>query len=415
MYYFATLIFVLLSANGTFLPFSNINWFIVEFIFLWIGIEYDQFNKRDIRLFVKFAAIYLTYCTFRSTFLTHLPISFFISDVIFLFKYILPSFLFCALLKDKALYYLSKVIIDLAIISIPFFLIQVVAGDALFNIGSALNIPPHVVGYEYTNFIVFVYIKLHAFQNAGFAWEPGGYGYFLNLGLVLHFMANGFSFDKRAWWLVIAIVTTLSTTAFIALMLVCLLFFRARGLKMSMLLTVAVPVIFVAVFQLPFLADKIIETYKYDLHSMENIDFLSKYYIRIGESFPLNRFASLLFIYKTFGAQLIFGVSNIFTDTQPIFANINISNGIFDFCAKFGAIGIIFLWYRAYLFFRVYTFNFEQAFYCVILIAILGFGEAIFILPITTAFYFLYQYAQPYELEGEEENDVDEYELEHVA
>jgi hypothetical protein len=146
MYYFATLIFILLSANGTFIPFSNINWFIVEFIFLWIGIEHDRFNKRDIRLFVKFAAMYITYCTFRSTFLTHLPINFFISDLIYLFKYILPSFLFCALLKDKALYYLSKVIIDLAIISIPFFLIQVAAGDMLFNIGSALNIPPHVVG-----------------------------------------------------------------------------------------------------------------------------------------------------------------------------------------------------------------------------------------------------------------------------
>lgn len=415
MYYFATLIFILLSANGTFIPFFNINWFIVEFIFLWIGIEHNRFSKSDIRLFVKFATVYITYCTFRSIFLTHLPVNFFISDLIYLFKYILPSFLFCALLKDKALYYLSKVIIDLAIISIPFFLIQVVAGDMLFNIGSALNIPPHIVGYDYTNFIVFVYVKLHAFQNAGFAWEPGAYGYFLNIGLVLHFMSNGFSFDKRAWWLVLTIVTTLSTTSFIGLILVCLLFFRARGLKMSLLLTVAVPLILIAVFQLPFLADKIIETYKYDLNSMKNIEYLSKYYIRIGESFPLNRFASLLFIYKTFGAQLIFGISNIFTDTNPIFANINISNGIFEFCAKFGAIGILFLLYRAYLFFRIYTSNFEQAFYGVILILILGFGESIFVLPLTTAFCFLYHYAIPYEPEEDEEGDFDEYEQVHVV
>jgi hypothetical protein len=412
MYYFATLLFILLSANGTFVPFFNIDWFIVEFVFLWIGIEYDQFNKRDIRLFVKFAAIYIAYCSLRFIFFTHLPPNYFISDIIYLFKYILPSFLFCALLKDQALYYLSKVITDLAIISIPFFLIQLAAGDTLFNIGKSLGIPPDITGFDYTNFVVFVYIKVHAYQNAGFAWEPGAYGFFLNIGLMLHFMHNGFSFDKKAMWLILAIITTLSTTSFIALMLVMLLFFRAREIKLNMLLTFAGPILFVAIFQLPFLADKIIETYKYDLYSLKNIEFLSGYYIRNNEVFALNRFASMIYLYDLFGPQLILGVSNIFTETQPILKNINISNGIFEFFGKFGVVGMIFLLYRAYLYFRTFTFSFEQAFYCVILILILGFGESIFVLPITTAFCFLYHYAQP---EDNEEDTVDEYELGHAA
>ena len=135
MYYFATLLFLLLSANGTFVPYFNIDWFIIDLVYIWIGIEYNRLNKRDIRLFVKFAVIYISYCVFRSTFLNNLPLHYFTSDIVYLFKYILPSFLFCALLKDKALHYLSRVIVDLAIISIPFFLVQVVAGDMLFNIG----------------------------------------------------------------------------------------------------------------------------------------------------------------------------------------------------------------------------------------------------------------------------------------
>jgi hypothetical protein len=415
MYYFATLLFLLLSANGTFVPFFNIDWFIIDLIYIWIGIEYDLFNKRDIRLFVKFAVIYISYCVFRSTFLNNLPVNYFISDFIYLFKYILPSFLFCALLKDKALHYLSRVIIDLAIISIPFFLVQVVAGDMLFNIGKSLSIPPDVTGYDYTNFIVFVYVKLHHYQNAGFAWEPGAYGFFLNIGLMLHFMYNGFKLDKRAMWLILAVVTTVSTTSYIALILVLLLFFRAKGMSLNKLLAFAVPILFIMVFQLPFLADKIIGTYKSDMFTLKNIQFLSKYYIQTGETFALNRFASAIYIYQLFGAKLIFGISNIFDETQPILKNISLSNGIFEFSAKFGFIGLSFLLYRAYLYFRTFTFNFEQAFYGVLLILILGFGESIFVLPLTTAFCFLYQYTQPEETEEDEEADIDEAELNYVA
>jgi hypothetical protein len=415
MFYFATLIFIILSANGTFLPFSNINWFIVEFIFIWIGIEYDRFSKADIRLFVKFGAIYIAYCTARLVFFTHLPMNYYISDIIYLFKYILPSFLYCALLKDKALYYISRVITDLAIISIPFFLIQVAAGDMLYSIGNAINLPPHVEGYEFTNFVVFVFSRPHEFQNSGFAWEPGAYGFFLNIGLMLHFMHNRFAFDKRAMWLVIAIITTLSTTSFIALMLIILLFFRAREMKMSLLLTIAGPVLFVAIFQLPFLADKIIGTYQRDLFSLKNIEFLSRYYIQNDQTFALNRFASMIYIYDLFGAQMILGVSNIYNETQPVLKNISISNGVFEFCAKFGVVGMGVLLYNAYRYFRVLTFNFEQAFYGVILILILGFGESIFVLPLTTAFYFLCYYALPHELEEEEESSVDELQLGHLA
>ncbi|MCC8426194.1 hypothetical protein [Mucilaginibacter sp. UR6-11] len=412
MYYFATFLFILLSANGTFVSFFNIDWFIIEFIFIWIGIEYDRFNKRDIRLFGKFALIYIGYCSFRSLFLVHLPLNYFVSDIIYLFKYILPSFLFCALLKDRALYYLSKVIIDLVIISIPFYLVQLVAGNALYNIGTSIGLPPYR-DYDYTNFIVFVYTKAHTLQNCGFAWEPGAYGFFLNLGLVFHLMYNSFVMDKRAVWIIVAIITTLSTTSFIGLLVVMILFFRARGVKFSFLTILAVPVILIMVFELPFLADKIVQTYKHDLYSLQNIEYLSRYYLQTGESFALNRFASLLLIYKLFGAQLIFGVSNIFTETQPILKNINISNGIFEFCAKFGVIGLVFMLYRGYLFFRTFTVNFEQAFYCVILILILGFGESIFVLPIATALFFLHYYAQPEEIEEDDQHQFDEPELEN--
>ncbi len=402
MFYFVTLLFLLLSAKGTFLYFFNINWFILDFIFIWIGLEYDRFDKRDVKLFVKFSVIYISFCLFRSTFLNSLPSRFLVSDIVYLFKYILPSFLFCAVLKDKALYYLSRLIIDGAIVSIPFFFLQIVAGDTLYNIGRSIGLPPDT-GFEYTNFLVFTYIPLHHFQNSGFSWEPGAFGFFLNLGLVLHFLYNNFQLDRRAKILVFAVLTTASTTTYIGLLIVFLLYFRARGIKFSRIALVAVPLGLVVASQLPFLAGKIIDTYNHDMEDLQRIEFLADYYIKMGETMPLNRFSSLVFLYDVLGPQLLFGLSNIYDETIPLLKNINISNGIFEFFAKFGVVGLGFIMFRAGLFFKKFTYNLEQVLYCVILILIQGFGESIFVLPIVTAFCFLYSYVKPEEELGDNE------------
>jgi hypothetical protein len=76
MYYFATLIFLLLSAKACFLYFSNVCWVLIDVYFLWMGIKYKRLGKADLRLFGKFALIFFLFCTFRSAFLTHLPLSF---------------------------------------------------------------------------------------------------------------------------------------------------------------------------------------------------------------------------------------------------------------------------------------------------------------------------------------------------
>lgn len=398
MYYLVTFIFLLLSGNGTFIAFYNIDWFIIDLIFIWVGIEYNRFHKSDFRIAGYFMLLYISYCTFRSLFLTHLPINYYISDIIYLFKYILPSMLFCAVLREKAIHYIPKVIIHLTIISIGFYCIQLVAGPMLYSIGNAIGIPPYVPVYHYTNFIVFTYVTEHAYQNSGFSWEPGAFGFFLNMGLLLHLLRNGFKLDKGAKWLILGIITTLSTTSYIALVVVFLLYFRIRGMKLSKLALFATPVLGVMVFELPFLADKIVDIYKHDMLDLKNIETLSAYYLRVGEEMPFNRFSSLIFLYNQFGPKLIFGVSNIYFESVPVLKNINISSGIFEFFAKFGLITFIVLLQRAYLFFKSFTYNTEQRVYCILLILVLGFSESIFLSPLMISFYFLYQYVKPEEV-----------------
>jgi hypothetical protein len=409
MLYFATFIFMLLTARGTFLSFYNINWFLVDFLFIWIGLEYGRFTKRDLRFGASFAILWIGYCTLRSLFFTDLPSRYYVSDIVYLFKYILPSFLYCALLKDQAVHYLSKVIIDLTKISIPLYCLQLVAGPAILAIGNALNIPPEVPVYHQTNFVVFTYVQEHAHQNSGFSWEPGAFGFFLIIGLMLQLFKNGFKIDSGTKWLIAGVLTTLSTTTYVAFAVVMLMYYRANGVKLSTLAIFAVPVLGVAIFELPFLLDKVIEIYHHDMQDLKNIATLSAYYEKVGEEMPFNRFASALFIYNQYHEKLIFGVSNIFIESVPYLRNANTSSGILEYFAKFGIVAFVLLFTRMCMFFKKFGATGEQLFYCVLLVLILGFSESIFILPMMTNFYFLYFYAKPEDAEDELEYEDEGY------
>ena len=245
MYYLVTYLFLLISAKGSFLYFSNVYWFGTDLLLLWVGLDKNRFVKRDLKLFLAFSTIYIAFCTLRLIFLTHLSIGFWVSDIEFLLKFILLSFLYCAVVKEKAIYYLTSVIIQLAIISIPFYLLQQLSGDLFPAIGRLFNFPVLYSGAHYTNLLVFTYVGEHASRNSGFSWEPGAFGFFLNMGLFLHLLSNNFVFDRRAKWLAFAILTTLSTTSYLALAVIVFCYFRARGVKLTTLTILFVPVFFI--------------------------------------------------------------------------------------------------------------------------------------------------------------------------
>jgi len=393
MYYLVTYLFLLISSKGSFLYFSNVYWFGTDLLLLWVGLDKGRFVKSDLKLFLAFSTLYIAFCTLRSVFLTHLSVGFWVSDIEFLLKFILAGFLYCAVLKEKAVYYLTRVIIQLAIISIPCYFLQLLSGDLFPAIGRIFNFPALYSGVNYTNFLVFTYVAEHAGRNSGFSWEPGAFGFFLNMGLFLHLLNNNFVFDRRARWLAFAILTTISTTSYLALAVIIFCYFRARGVKLIALAILFVPVLFILALQLPFFFHKISMIYSADANDMTRVQFLSNWYLKRGLQMPLNRFGSALYLYQLFGIKLIWGVSNIYEETAPVLKAINISNGIFDFLAMYGLIGLGFFLYRCFIFFRKFTESIELSIYGLVLILILAFSESIFSIPFTLCFFFLYHYS----------------------
>jgi hypothetical protein len=140
------------------------------------------------------------------------------------------------------------------------------------------------------------------------------------------------------------------------------------------------------------LIDKIVQIYDHDLKDIDDMQNLSRFYLRAGRVLPLNRFGSVIYLYRLFDIKLIWGVCNDYKGSQPTLFNVSLSNGLIDFIAKFGLIGIVYF-IRCYIkLIKRFVWRNELAVYGVLVLLIVSFGEPILIFPQCLAFLFLYHY-----------------------
>lgn len=260
----------------------------------------------------------------------------------------------------------------------------------MYRISTALNPASFLHKNGYTNFIIFsITVGAHDYANSGFTWEPGAFGCFLCITLMINFFLNRFTFDKRSIILIIAIITTFSTTTYVALVVLLFLAYRFRAKKFNKWLLLSIPAVVIIFLEVPFLWDKIVDTYNTDMTDLSRLKYLERLYTKLDKQMPLNRFSSMSLIYDTFREKLILGVSNEYFVILDKKINVNISNGIFDFFAKFGVVGLIFVMYRYLKFCYAFVLKAEFLIYCGVLLLILSFGETILHLPFLLIFLFL--------------------------
>ena len=388
--YFVTLLFLLLTANANILSSSTVAYLIImALMFIVAGVK-KQFKKEDFQHIAIFSAVYLLFVSFRFFVVNELEIDYYTSDVVFLFKYVFLAFIITVILKEKALANIVRVTTHLTIVSFIFYAVQLLAMESMYRAFAALNFPTGNDIPGYTNVLLFTYTRgFHDFSNSGFVWEPGSFGCFLVLTLMFHFFLNRFKFDGTAIILIIGNITTFSTTNYLGLLLLFFLAYRYRVPKINLWVVILIPVSILLVIFIPFLGDKIVDTYKEDMRDLNHLKVLEKYYRHNRMQIPLNRFSSMWHIYETFGNKLILGVSNKYNEILNKSYTVNISNGIFDFFAKFGVVGFIYLLVRYARFCRPYVLRWENVAYSVGILLILSFGEPILILPIILMFMFI--------------------------
>jgi len=388
--YFITLLFLLLSANANILSSSMVGWAAILFLMLVVAINRKDLNSKEAIAITIFSGGFVILMTVRFFLINDLETDYLMSDFLFLIKYIYVSFLFCLLLKEKLLANIVKVMTHLTLLSFVFFALQLLSSDTMYRLFSVLNFPTGNTIPGYANILLFTYTQgFHDFANSGFVWEPGAFGCFLVFSLMFHFFLNKFTFDNVATIFIIGNITTFSTTNYLGLIILLFLAYRYRSPKINIYVLILIPAIILAFVFIPFLADKIVDTYQEDMRDLNHLKMLQKYYHHNRMDIPLNRFSSMVYIYDTFGSKLILGVSNKYNAILNKSYNVNISNGLFDFIAKFGLVGLLFLLYKYATFCKPYVIRWENIIYCILIILALSFGEPILFLPIVMMFLFI--------------------------
>ena len=319
--------------------------------------------------------------------------------------FILGGFRFISLLGTAARFFLFYLVLSylntrfintyvklinyLAIISLIFYIVLFIPGIDNFLFSLSKNFKPvfetEFIGYEYKpNILIF---NLHGYEftprrNSGPFWEPGAFAVFINLALAFNVLIDkSFNF-KRNFWLLLALITTFSTTGFIVGMLTitAAILFNAKKVFVNILLVLLLIYPFYALFtNLDFLLPKI----------NNDIEFAQQ---TTGSRFG-SAVADIQLISKNpvlgYGRNIeaMYGIS--FFIKQQMHRN----NGLTKLFVQWGLLAILFL-YLTYIGFRnislFYSNNKYYSYLFMIVLLLNAFSQPIFQYPffMGSALYF---------------------------
>lgn len=288
-----------------------------------------------------FIAISIKYYVIQPTFIITYYILFFI------------TYTSVRVLKFDLFKIYERILFYFAIISLFFWSIQVfLGGDALFSIFSRsayLKSISFVSGEGINAFIYSIQpyattiINEHTIaRNCGFAWEPGSYAVYLCLGIFINlFISRGGKDNRiRLYVLIVATLTTLSTTGYVLLAFIALVYVLNKDLKKILLMLPVMAAVLILLFSLPFMKDKIVKLMS-ETGGLEEIVYQS-----YGRETPITpqRFSSLKIAFIDFKNNPVLGLAAHYEEswTYRIGSRISAISGIGNLMAQFGIIGLLF-------------------------------------------------------------------------
>lgn len=286
-------------------------------------------------------------------------IVFFILMVLYIFKYkeidpvfigyyftlITVTFLAINLLGFNFFIYYEKIVFKLAVLSLFLYGAQLMFGDFLFE--SMRTISDNVLSLnssgKYATIVLYTINPDNTFpiRNCGFAWEPGPYAVFLSLAIWIRLLENNFRLDKHIWVMLIAIITTFSTTGYLAVMTLFGWFlYNKKGTAYALLPILTLLFMFIFV-KTPFLKDKIFEEYNNAGQYLDKAIKSDK-----PKNVSIGRFPGFLLNIRDFKKNPILGYGGHVaeeTEAYRLGVKITSTSGLGNWIARFGIVGIIIL------------------------------------------------------------------------
>ncbi len=226
-----------------------------------------------------------------------------------------------------------RIVLVLAIISIPFFLIQLIQPSVFNSIPINFAADIRAVSGHWNGFI-FNFSTFHMERNSGFAGEPGTFGYYLGLAMIFNLILNEGRFNRNFAILAFVGLTTFSTTFYLSLVLFGLYFLSSATWTTRIIYLVFCLMFSSAAYQLPFIGKKI-TTYVEDTQSMAESE--------VVRSRRVNRMATF-FNHLSDVAKFPIGYGiNEAQRTKNIYGEvIHGTNGFSRIALRFGIYGLIY-------------------------------------------------------------------------
>lgn len=259
------LLIVLLAISGSVCFLGNTIFLLILFPFLINDFYYKGYKFDNYAVFLLLAFFCVTICRL---FLTNEPLN----NLIYQLLLFLDVCIIAYIVYDDFVKYYSKLMVVVAIISLIFWgLIQVSESFHTYLISLAQQFPQFRNDYNYMlnssnpaySFYVYtVPIKPElSIRNCGPFYEPGLYVVYLILALTLGLFNKLFSFySLSSIVLIFAIITTFSTTGYVALVVLLLSYFMfSRKIKffVKIFLLLFLPSLLTYIFSLEFMTEKI--------------------------------------------------------------------------------------------------------------------------------------------------------------
>ena len=269
------------------------------------------------------------------------------------------AYIVISVFKTKIFYLYEDIVTKLSIVAIIGWLFLITAPEVLGSLIDLINMPGHDIYILRGNIIIFSMTNpenyaaeelLGLTRNSGFSWEPGRYATFLVIALFFNMARTQFSFsENRAFWILLfSLLTTQSTTGFISLAILVVLFIVNKSTVHKILyLAIFIPLAII-VSTLPFMGEKITSL-------MDSETTMSKVETDLinmdqgfsdGSLYTPQRFDGLSFEFLNIINDPIIGyghdVNDSFINTK-VSSLLVLSNGILKVIARFGIIiGILF-------------------------------------------------------------------------
>lgn len=232
--------------------------------------------------------------------------------------------------------YFIKLLYWLCVISLIFYSIQLVGYEELFKINNLFGLDSDRGLTPNSSSVFFNIVDIHRYRNCGFMWEPGAFAAVITFALFFAFY-NNTKFDKYKIVLIVSLLTTFSTTGYLALVILISYFYFPRSKIYAPILFL---LFFFAISNISFISSKITS----QILSVEDELLVSE---NAGDySFHLNRFTSFMIDINTLTNNPILGLGIDFHTTtkkeyyKEFDENVIRTSGLMFGLLKFGFLGM---------------------------------------------------------------------------